>query len=287
MKLLSYVFQERERVGMLSKDGQYIFPLPFVNMNDLIAKSNLPELMRQYRHWNGPKISIRDIKLLAPIPEPQQDVICLGVNYAAHAEEAARFQAEAFLQDRPYAIYFSKRVHRMVAPGEEIQGHFDMVDALDYETELAFIIGKNARNVSEEAARDYILGYTILNDISARNLQTNHKQWYFGKSLDGFTPMGPWIVTADEFDFPPKLNIMTRVNGELRQNSNTSLLLYGIAHIICELSRGMTLKAGTIVATGTPSGVGMGMDPPVFLKLGDQVECEIEGIGVLSNRVGH
>ncbi len=130
-----------------------------------------------------------------------------------------------------------------------------------------------------------MFGYTILNDVSARNLQTRHKQWYFGKSLDGFTPIGPCIVTADEFENPPVLAIKSYVNGELRQNSSTELLLFDIAHIISELSQGMTLKAGTIIATGTPAGVGMGFEPPNFLKSGDTVTCEIEKIGTLTNRI--
>ena len=161
-----------------------------------------------------------------------------------------------------------------------------MVDSLDYEAELAFIIGKDAKNVKEEDAFDYIFGYTIMNDVSARNLQTAHKQWYFGKSLDGFTPLGPVIVTKDEFDYPPKLDIKSYVNGELRQDSNTELLIFGIAHVVSELSKGMTLKAGTIISMGTPAGVGMGFVPPRFLKKGDVVTCEIEGIGKLTNTIG-
>ena len=141
------------------------------------------------------------------------------------------------------------------------------------------------RNVSAADAGDYIFGYTVLNDVSARLLQTTHKQWYFGKSLDGFTPMGPCITTADEIAFPPKLTISAHVNGELRQNSTTDLLITGIADIIAELSSGMTLLPGTIIATGTPSGVGMGFDPPKFLRSGDEVECTIEKIGTLKNTV--
>ena len=170
-------------------------------------------------------------------------------------------------------------------PGGHIDGHFDLVERLDYEAELAVVIGKDASHVEEADAAEYVLGYTIINDVSARQVQTRHKQWYFGKSLDGFTPMGPCIVTADEFEFPPRLSIQSKVNGELRQNSNTELLIFGIPHIIRELSQGITLKAGTIIATGTPAGVGMGFEPPRFLKSGDQVECIIEGIGSLKNTV--
>jgi 2-keto-4-pentenoate hydratase/2-oxohepta-3-ene-1,7-dioic acid hydratase in catechol pathway len=159
------------------------------------------------------------------------------------------------------------------------------VERLDYEAELAVIIGRTARNLSAAEAPAHIFGYTVLNDVSARDLQTAHKQWYFGKSLDGFTPMGPCIVTADEISFPPRLAIRSYVNGELRQNSTTDLLITGIADILAELSSGITLLPGTILATGTPAGVGMGFDPPKFLRPGDVVECEIEGIGTLRNTV--
>ena len=161
-----------------------------------------------------------------------------------------------------------------------------LVDSLDYEAELAVIVGKDARNVEPEEAENYVFGYTILNDVSARNIQNRHQQWYFGKSLDGFAPMGPCILTRESIPYPPCLNIRSYVNGELRQNSNTSRMIFHISHIISELSKGMTLKAGTVISTGTPSGVGMGFEPPRFLKPGDEVACEIEEIGILTNRVG-
>ena len=159
------------------------------------------------------------------------------------------------------------------------------MDSLDYEAELAVIIGKDAKNVKAEDAEDYIFGYTILNDMSARNLQTRHTQWYFGKSLDGFTPMGPAIVTADEIVYPPKLKIQSLINGEVRQDSNTELLIFDIGYVIEELSRGMTLKAGSIISTGTPQGVGMGFVPPKFLHKGDVIECRIEKLGSLINQI--
>ena len=151
--------------------------------------------------------------------------------------------------------------------------------------ETAKVLGKTARDVKAADAADYIFGYTVLNDVSARDLQTGHKQWYFGKSLDGAAPMGPVLVTADEIAWPPALEITCRVNGELRQESNTSLLITPIGQILEELTAGMTLLPGTIIATGTPAGVGMGFDPPKFLQSGDTVECAIEGIGVLRSTV--
>ena len=228
---------------------------------------------------------IGEVSLLAPIPHPRQDVICLGINYMAHAEESARFKKEAFDGERPYAIYFSKRVNRATDPGAGIPSHRDIVTDLDYEAELAVIIGREASHVREEDVKDYIFGYTIINDVSARTLQTRHKQWYFGKGLDGFLPMGPCITTVDELSYPPKVQVQSRVNGELRQDSNTELLIFDISHIVSELSQGMTLKPGTIIATGTPAGVGMGFNPPKFLVPGDVVECTIEGIGTIANKV--
>ena len=159
------------------------------------------------------------------------------------------------------------------------------MDSLDYEAELGVILGSDAKGVSKEEARRHIFGYTIINDISARNLQTRHKQWYLGKSLDGFTPMGPCIVTADEIGDEQALDISSRVNGQLRQSSNTRYMIQTVCGAISELSQGMTLEAGTIIATGTPAGVGMGMTPPTFLKHGDKVVCEIEKIGKLENYI--
>jgi 2-keto-4-pentenoate hydratase/2-oxohepta-3-ene-1,7-dioic acid hydratase in catechol pathway len=279
-----------------------ITPTVYNSMNELICsgvsieelKENAargeccPEQKEDAGHMeccSGAEIALADVELLSPIPRPLQDVICLGINYAAHAEESARFKKESFDRPQEYTIYFSKRVNEAVAPGGYVLAHDDIEKKLDYEVELAVVIGKEAKNVSAEEARDYIFGYTILNDMSARDLQMNHKQWYMGKSLDAFTPIGPWIVTEDEIEWPPALAIKSWVNGEPRQDSNTDMLLRDIGGIIEELSGGITLMPGTIIATGTPSGVGMGFQPPKFLNKGDVIRCEIEGIGILENRV--
>lgn len=277
MKFVTYLLDGAERVGLLHADETAVHPLPCRDMLELIESGFRPEEA-------GEAIPLSAVKLLAPIPRPRQDVICLGINYKAHADEAEQYSTE-FKKERPIPIYFSKRVTEAVGPEGFIESHPGLVERLDYEAELALIIGKTARNVPAEQAAEYIFGYTVLNDVSARVLQTSHKQWYFGKSLDGFTPIGPCIVTADEIPFPPKLKISASVNGELRQDSTTDLLITGIADIIAELSSGMTLLPGTIIATGTPSGVGMGFDPPRFLKSGDIVECAIEKIGTLRNTV--
>lgn len=283
MKLVTYLCEGRETVGLLTPDGTAVRPLPFDDMNALIEapRARLDEAVQAV----GAALPLSQVTLLAPIPRPRQDVICLGINYKAHAEEAEKYSAEAFKKERPIPIYFSKRVTEAAGPEGFIESHPGLVERLDYEAELAVIIGKTARHVKAADSADYIFGYTVLNDVSARLLQTTHKQWYFGKGLDGFTPMGPCITTADEIAFPPALAISSHVNGELRQDSTTDLLITGIADIIQELSSGMTLLPGTIIATGTPAGVGMGFDPPKFLKPGDVVECAIEGIGTLRNTV--
>ena len=277
MKLITYRYENKEYVGVLTADESAVHPLPYGDMITLIEDQLSAAAAAE-------SLPISSVEVLAPIPRPRQDVICLGINYKAHADEAEQY-SDAFKKEKPIPIYFSKRVSEAVGPDGYIESHPGLVERLDYEAELAVIIGKTAKNVPAEQAEEYIFGYTVLNDVSARVLQTSHKQWYFGKSLDGFTPMGPAIVTADEIPFPPKLCICTSVNGEMRQDSTTDLLITGIADIIAELSSGMTLLPGTIIATGTPAGVGMGFDPPKFLKSGDTVECSIEGIGTLRNIV--
>lgn len=224
-----------------------------------------------------------EARLLSPIPVPLQDVICLGLNYTEHAEEAAAYSSESFVSKDRYPVYFSKRVFHSPGDGDPVPAYEGIVDSLDYEAELAVIIGRDIKGVTPKEVPGCIFGYTILNDFSARNLQTRHTQWYLGKSLDDYTPMGPCIVTADEFAFPPRLGIRSTVNGELRQSSTTDMLIFGIDRIVSELSAAMTLRAGTIISTGTPKGVGMGFRPPKFLKKGDVVACSIEGIGTLTN----
>ena len=296
MKLITYQVGQKTGVGVISSDGEWVFPIQSIGpeystMLEVIKQiSDSEKQLLEYASKQEPysyrgAARLQEVHLLAPIPVPEQDIICLGINYMDHAEESARFRKREFDGKRPYAVYFSKRVKEATADGEAIPSHEDLVDSLDYEAELAFIIGKDASNVAPEQVKDYIFGYTILNDVSARNVQNRHNQWYFGKSLDGFSPMGPCILTADSTAYPPCLDIRSYVNGELRQNSNTSKLIFNIDHIVSELSGGMTLKAGTIISTGTPSGVGMGFDPPKFLRAGDEVTCQIEEIGQLRNVV--
>ena len=291
MKLVTYSHQGAQGVGVIASDPQKVVPAAALGFSAQDMNQFIRQLDgRTHTEFTAqadaaPGLPLSDCRLLAPIPHPQQDVVCLGVNYYEHRDEtlASNIKYDGQLNK---TIYFSKRVNRAVDPDGVIDSHADLTSQLDYEVELAVILGRDAKNVPLDQVKDYVLGYTILNDVSARDLQSAHQQWYFGKSLDGFTPMGPCIVTADEFDtYPPALPIRSRVNGELRQDSNTKLQIFDIDHVIHELSQGMTLKAGTIIATGTPAGVGMGMDPPQFLHPGDTVQCEIEGIGTLTNTV--
>lgn len=291
MKIMTYSHGGDIAVGVLKNDGLEVVPVNYLDFNvkdmneflEVQDDAKLEKMNRNKELMQG--IPMEEVRLLAPILHPKQDVVCLGINYYAHAEESARFHQEAFGGDRPEPIYFAKRVNRAVGDGEYIDGHLDIVDSLDYEVELAVVIGKDAKDVKPEEVFDYVFGYTILNDMSARNLQTAHKQWYFGKSLDDFTPIGPWIVTKDEFTNPPALPIRSYINEELRQDSSTGLLINGIEKVICQLTKGMTLQAGTIIAMGTPAGVGMGFTPPRFLSAGDVIKCEIEGIGSITNEV--
>ena len=256
-----------EDPAILSADGTQVWPLSWLGLSYETLSDAIPFLTPQVRAGlqlaiaGIPALPIDAVQLQSPIPCPAQDVVCLGINYMAHSDEAEKYSADAFATKHQDAIYFSKRVSRAVPDGGFIEAHTDLVQKLDYECELAVVLGRDARNVPAGQTKDYVFGYTILNDVSARDVQTAHKQWYFGKSLDGFTP------------------------GEKRQDSNTGLQIFDIDHVIHELSQGMTLTAGTIIATGTPAGVGMGMDPPQFLKPGDTVRCEIDGIGTLTNTV--
>ncbi|QGU93925.1 hydrolase [Clostridium bovifaecis] len=298
MRFINFKASEEERLGVLSQDGTLAIELSsiklsksFVDMNDLIKnisdcdleviKSTLSENTRR----SFAAYPIDEIKLCSPIKRPIHDIICVGVNYKAHLEEAkAGFDKNSFNKTNK-TVYFSKRAAEAIGPDDTIISHADIDEQLDYEVELAVIIGRRGVNIPKEQAEDYIFGYTVINDISARQLQQQHNQWYRGKSLDTFTALGPAIIYKSEIPFPVELNIYSRVNGELRQNSNTKHFIADIPSIIAEISNGITLEPGDIIATGTPSGVGLGFNPPRYMKSGDTVECEIEKIGVLRNIV--
>lgn len=238
-----------------------------------------------YFFGNRPELAIPldHVTLLAPIPSPNRNIVGLGKNYAAHAKE---LKGQIFSDEPPkYPIYFTKPDHTVIGTGETILLHESITTKVDYEVELAIIIGKHGIDIPKEEAEDYIFGYTIANDISCRDLQQDHTQWYKGKSLTTHCPLGPWIVHRSMLPFPVSLPIRSYVNGELRQDANTDQLLFDIPTIISDLSRGYPLRPGDIILTGTPAGVGMAFDPPKYLKTGDLVRCEIDGIGTLENPV--
>ncbi len=290
MKFITYL-AEGENVGVLVGDN--VVPLNnslSIKLNSMLelientTASLLDEIKSLITDNKTTSLPLNTVKLLAPIPYPRRNVICLGKNYADHAREIKMTKiSDTGIPDAP--IYFTKMASPAIANGDDIRFSLENTGQVDYEVELAVVIAKEGININVDEVEDYIWGYTIVNDVSARDLQGKHKQWYKGKSLDTFCPMGPVIVHKKALPFPVKLNIQSSINGELRQNSNTSNMIFDIPYIISDLSKGMTLKPGDIICTGTPSGVGMGFDPPKLLNNGDIVECYIEGIGRLVNKV--
>ena len=229
-------------------------------------------------------LPLAEVALLAPIPRPRQNIICVGMNYVAHAYESARARGRPETLP-PHPVFFTKAVTSVNHPEGVIPFDPEVSEQIDWEVELAVVLGRTAKNIPAAEALDYVWGYTIVNDISARDLQDRHQQFFKGKSLDGSCPMGPWIVTADEIGDPHDLRLTLRVNGKTMQDSRTNDLIFDIPALLATLSRGQTLLAGDLLSTGTPSGVGMGLTPPTYLRPGDVVEAEIEKIGILRNRV--
>ena len=229
-------------------------------------------------------LSLELVRLRAPIPHPARNVVCIGLNYADHVAES---KSVVGANVPKFPVFFSKPPSTVIGPGDAIPWHGAVSTSIDWEVELAVIIGRECRDVAEAAALECVFGYTVANDVTARDLQQRHGQWYKGKGLDGFCPLGPVVLTADEIGDPHALDIRLRVNGVEKQRSNTRHLIFRIPRLIAEWSAGMTLYPGDILLTGTPSGVGIGRTPPEFLKPGDVVEAEIPPIGVLRNTVGH
>lgn len=237
----------------------------------------------------GPHFDLVDVKFLPPIAEPSKNILCIGKNYAEHAKEFARSgfdsSAKSEEEDLPEApIIFSKAPCSMIGAHEDIRPPWDITSKVDYEGELGVVIGSGGRAIARERAYDHVWGYTVINDVTARDLQAVHKQWLLGKSIDTFCPIGPWIVSADELD-PGNLDLKCWVNGELRQDANTGDLIFDIPAIIEAISASMSLSPGDIIATGTPAGVGIGYDPPRFLKPRDCIRIAISGVGEIENIV--
>ncbi|CAM2788954.1 fumarylacetoacetate hydrolase family protein [Helicobacter burdigaliensis] len=276
-KIIRILKDKEEKFGILEEEK--IKVLEGIQKIDMLFDKNLKEIQKLATY----EILKEGVEILAPIDSPSQDVICLGVNYLEHAKESYKFKGEAFDGKREEAVYFSKRVNVCAKPYGEfaLRG---MSEALDYEVELAFIVGKDCQNISKEEAMDYVFGFSVANDFSARDLQKKHKQWYAGKSLEGAFVMGPCVVLKESLN-PFNLKIQSYVNGELRQDSNTKEMIFTIPHILSELSHYFLIKAGSVIITGTPSGAGMGFNPPKFLKVGDEVRCVIEGIGEIVTKI--
>jgi len=297
MHLITFEFQKKKFLGV--KEGDYIInlealsskfndgePLDFTkDMLSFIRKGEKAELetKKLLDHLSSNEEikshvghSIHDIKVLAPIANPGK-LVCVGNNYMDHCREQN-------VEPPTKPMIFSKWASCIIAPGEEIQLPLDS-HQVDYEAELAVVIGKKAKNIAEEEALNYVFGYTILNDVSARDVQFEDVQWVRGKSYDTFAPMGPAVVTKDDVDDPHNLEIKLEVNGRVLQDSNTNQLIFNIPYIISYLSKGFTFEPGDIIATGTPHGVGVFRDPQVFLQSGDRCTIHIEKIGTLTNKV--
>ncbi len=259
----------------------------------LLAVTDMVDLIRRYDEIRpglsvrGTALPLSSVRLLAPVPTPKRNIFCVGKNYTDHAKEFAGSGYEAGAvkgaEIDEYPAVFTKPASTVVATGDTVSLHPHITSAVDYEAELMLVIGKGGRDIPAERAYDHIWGYTIVNDVTARDRQRNHKQWFMGKALDTFCPMGPWITTADEVD-PENLDVKCWVNGELRQDANTRDLIFDIPTLISIISAGLTLEPGDLIATGTPAGVGLGFNPPRFLKAGDEVSMSISGLGTLTNR---
>jgi 2-keto-4-pentenoate hydratase/2-oxohepta-3-ene-1,7-dioic acid hydratase in catechol pathway len=229
-------------------------------------------------------LAASEVRWHAPIPRPLKNVFCMGLNYLAHARESGAARGkEPKLPTRP--VLFTKAPTTISGPYDDVSVDWSVTEQVDWEVELGVIIGRTARDIPRANALAHVFGYTVINDLSAREVQVGHMQWFKGKSLDGFCPMGPVVVTADEFGDPQQKRLRTRVNGVGKQDASTSDMIFPVDSIIEWLSKGLTLEAGDIIATGTPEGVGLGRTPPEYMKDGDVVETEVEGIGTLRNRI--
>ena len=297
MKLVTFTHRGRTRIGVLDADNQFVIDLSvtaprlpndmtgFVEAGDRALKAAAKALRTRKKEARIPLFRVR---LQAPFPTPKRNVLCVGKNYYDHAREFDRSGFDATkgagaIPELP--IIFTKAPSSVIGPNDPIPGHLDPTKSVDYEVELAVVIGTGGRRITKRDAFKHVYGYTIVNDVTARRLQADHRQWFLGKSIDGFCPMGPWLVTADEVGNVRKLRVESRVNGEVRQSAVVKDLIFDIPTLIATLSKGMTLQPGDIIATGTPAGVGIGFKPPRFLKKGDVVTLSIDKLGVLENQV--
>lgn len=295
MKLVSYRRRDQECLGVLDLDHQVIRPLLGVD-GSARRPTDAVEVLAATT-GSGPDgyrtgeetVALADVELLAPLGHPPRNVLCVGKNYAEHAGEfdrsgydASAAAGSAAVPDAP--IVFTKPATCIIGPGAAVDPHANLTKELDYEAEIAVIIGRGGAAIDPEAAWDHVWGLTLVNDITARDLQQRHRQWFLGKCLDTFLPMGPWAVSLDEVDVD-EIVLEGHVNGELRQRASFRELIFDVPTIIATVSAGMALQPGDIIATGTPAGVGIGFDPPRFLNPGDEVVVSATGLGALTNTV--
>lgn len=291
MRLVTYVDNsDNAKTGLLNNNT--VVPLEQLDisndMNEIIKDfENVKKIIGESKIESLTSLDISDIKLLAPIPRPLRNIMCVGKNYHDHAQEfyGSGFDSSGKKAVADFPVIFTKATTSVIATDENIILANDYTNTTDYEGELGLILSKGGKNIKPEDAYDYIFGYTIINDVSARNIQKQHEQWFIGKSPDTYCPMGPAIVTSDEIGDVTKLKLKTTVNGEVRQDSIVERLIFDIPTLLSTISKTMTLEVCDIIATGTPAGVGIGFEPPVYLKSGDQVEVSIDKLGVLRNTI--
>ncbi len=293
MRIATCKYNHQEHLAVIQDDSVFLpamsnnWPAEINSMLQMIdsGEESLQQLSKlvaesDQKEWLG----LSQIELISPIPRPRQNIMCLGWNYIEHVQETSGKTLEAPKLPK-YPIIFTKAASSMNGPYSDIPVDLEVSNKMDWEVELAVVIGKKGQGIAKENALDHVFGYSIINDISARDFQKRHKQFFVGKSFTGACPMGPWIVTKDEITDPQNLNLKSWVNNELKQDSNTQYQIFDVATVIEALSKGMELEAGDIIATGTPSGVGYVRNPPEYLMPGDVVECEVEGIGKISNPI--
>jgi 2-keto-4-pentenoate hydratase/2-oxohepta-3-ene-1,7-dioic acid hydratase in catechol pathway len=286
MQLVTYRYQNKIEIGVVQEMQVIALTAVAPTLLSLIKQGPDGLKKAQLAIDNANQtIPLAEVELLAPIPVPERNIMCLGWNYAEHAKESATTKGLEIKELPQYPIVFTKATTSVNGPFGDVPYNTAVSTQIDYEVELAIIIGKQGSNIPRQQAMNYVYGYTVLNDISARDLQRNGKQFFKGKSLDGFCPIGPWLITANEIADPQNLAITCRVNGVTKQNSSTKHMIFDIPAIIEYLSLGMTLRPGDIIATGTPSGVGFARTPPEYLQPGDIVESEIEQIGLIRNQI--
>ena len=287
MRIATYLYQGRRQVGLVSEDGSTVraFPLD----PDRARRGALPLIEDRAAGvgWPaaaGEPVPLEAVELQAPLPIPRRNIFCVGRNYHAHAKElSGSVFKNNTANPEGWPIVFTKVPECVIGPRDPVRLPGDAVSTqIDYEAELAVVIGKAGRNIARADAMSHVFGYTIVNDVTARDVQMRHQQWDLGKSFDSFCPMGPWIVSADALD-GARTRVRCWVNGELRQDGQTADLIFDIPTLIETCSRGITLYPGDVIATGTPAGVGMGFSPPRYLKAGDVVRIEIDGLGTLEN----